>query len=92
MDWDSASDSNCLPVYEFSAVGEISDCKPGGPRFNPRPGQGLNFGQSSFATPSMVGIPLQIVVACLCAMLAQLVRYLTANWEIPSSIPGLFEG
>ena len=30
-----------------------SDCQPEGPGFNPRPGQGLNFGQSSFATPSV---------------------------------------
>ena len=27
--------------------------KPEGPGFNPRPGQGLNFGRLSFATPSM---------------------------------------
>ena len=26
---------------------------PGGPRFNPRPGRGLNFGRPSFATPSV---------------------------------------
>ena len=38
-------------VCEVSAAGQISDCQPGGPGFNPRPGRGLNFGRSSFATP-----------------------------------------
>ena len=28
----------------------------------------------------------------VCARLAQLVRYLTANQEVPGSIPGLVEG
>ena len=40
-------------VCEVSAVGKISDCQPGGPGFNPRPGRGLNFGRPSFATPSV---------------------------------------
>ena len=34
-------------------VGKISDCKPEGPRFNSRPGRGLNFGRPSFATLSV---------------------------------------
>ena len=40
-------------VCEVSAVGKISDCQPGGPEFNPRPGRELNFGRPSFATPSV---------------------------------------
>ena len=40
-------------VCEVGAVGKVSDCQPEGSGFNPRPGQGLNFGQPSFATPSM---------------------------------------
>ena len=38
---------------EVGTVDKISDCQPGGSRFNPWPGQGLNFGRPSFATPSM---------------------------------------
>ena len=34
-------------------VSKISDCQPEGPGFNLRPGRGLNFGRSSFATPSV---------------------------------------
>ena len=40
-------------VCEVGTVGKISDCQPGGPGFNPRPGRGLNFGRLSFATPSV---------------------------------------
>ena len=32
--------------------GKISDCQPEGSGFNPWPGQGFNFGQPTFATPS----------------------------------------
>ena len=35
------------------SVGKFSDCQPGGPGFNPQPGRGLNFGRTSFATPSV---------------------------------------
>ena len=38
---------------EVGTVDKISDCQAEGPGFNPRPGQGLNFGQPSFATPSV---------------------------------------
>ena len=40
-------------VCEVGKVGKISDCQPGGPRFNLRPGRGLNFRRPSFATPSV---------------------------------------
>ena len=40
-------------VCEVGTVGKISDYQLEGPRFNPRPGRGLNFGRSSFATPSV---------------------------------------
>ena len=40
-------------VCEVGTVGKISDCQPEGPGFNPRRGRGLNFGQPSFATPSV---------------------------------------
>ena len=50
---DSFQLSNGVCVCEVSAVGKISDCQPEGPGFNPRPGRGLNFGRSSFATPSV---------------------------------------
>ena len=40
-------------VCEVGTVGKISDCQPGGPGFNPRPGRGLNFRRPSFATPSV---------------------------------------
>ena len=40
-------------VCEVGTVGKISDCQPEGPGFKPRPGRGLNFGQPSFATPSV---------------------------------------
>ena len=40
-------------VCEVGTVGLISDCQPEGPRFNPQPGQGLNFGQPSFAALAM---------------------------------------
>ena len=43
----------CVCVCEVSAVGKISNCQPGGPGFNPRPGRGLNFRCPSFATPSV---------------------------------------
>ena len=43
-----------LSVCEVGTVGKISDRQPGGPGFNSRPpGRGLNFGQPSFATPSV---------------------------------------
>ena len=45
--------NHCDCVCEVGTVGKISDCQPWGPGFNPRPGRGLNFGQPSFATPSM---------------------------------------
>ena len=32
---------------------KISDCRLEAPRFNPWPGQGLNFGRPSFATLSV---------------------------------------
>ena len=38
---------------EVGTVGKISDCQPGGPGFNPRPGRGLNLGRPSFATLSV---------------------------------------
>ena len=31
-------------LCEVGTVGTISDCQPEGSGFNPRPGQGLNFG------------------------------------------------
>ena len=40
-------------MYEVGTVGKISDCQPEGPGFNPRSDGGLNFGQPSFATPSV---------------------------------------
>ena len=40
-------------VCEVGTVGKISDYQPEGPGLNPRPGRGLNFGQPSFATPSV---------------------------------------
>ena len=40
-------------MCEVGTVGKISDYQPEGPRFNPRPGRGLNFGRPSFATPSV---------------------------------------
>ena len=40
-------------MWEVSVVRKISDCQPGGPGFNPRPGRGLNFGRRSFTTPSV---------------------------------------
>ena len=40
-------------VCEVGTVGKISDCQPEGPRFNPWPGQGLDFRQRSFTTLSM---------------------------------------
>ena len=40
-------------VWKVGTVGRISDCQPEGPRFNPRPGRGLNFGRPYFATPSV---------------------------------------
>ena len=40
-------------VCEVGTVGKISDCQPDGPEFNPRPGRTLNFGQPSFAIPSV---------------------------------------
>ena len=43
-----------LCVCEVGTVGMISDYQPEGPGFNPRPGQGLNLGWPSFATPSDV--------------------------------------
>ena len=44
-----------LIMCKVGTVGKISiDCQPEGPGFNPRPGQGLNFGRPSFATPSTV--------------------------------------
>ena len=42
-----------LKLCEVDTVGKISDCQLESPRFNPRPGQGLNFGRPSFATPSV---------------------------------------
>ena len=43
-----------LCVWEVGTVGKISDCQPWGPAgLNPRSGRGLNFGQPSFATPSV---------------------------------------
>ena len=38
-------------VCEVGTVAKISDYQPEGPRFSPRSYRGLNFGQSSFATP-----------------------------------------
>ena len=40
-------------VSAVQAVGKISDCQPEGPGLSPRLGQGLNFGQRSYATPSV---------------------------------------
>ena len=40
-------------MCEVGTVGDISDYQPEGPRFSPRLAQGLNFGQPSFATPSV---------------------------------------
>ena len=40
-------------MCEGGTVGRNSDYQPEGPGFNPRPGQGLNFGRSSLATPSV---------------------------------------
>ena len=43
-----------LCMCEVSAVtSQISDCKPGGPGFNTRDGQGLNFARPCFATPGV---------------------------------------
>ena len=42
-------------VCEVGAVSKISDFQPEGPEFNPRPGQGLNFGRPSFTTPPVDG-------------------------------------
>ena len=35
-------------VCEVGTVGKISDYQPEGPEFNPRPGRGLNFGETFF--------------------------------------------
>ena len=44
-----------FPVVKISGWDPwISDCQPGSPGFNPRPGRGLNFRRPSFATPSVV--------------------------------------
>ena len=40
-------------MCEAGTVGKISDYQPEGPGFNPWPGQGLNFGRPSYATPSV---------------------------------------
>ena len=40
-------------MCEVGTVGKISDYQPEGPGFNSQPGQGLNFGRPSFATPSV---------------------------------------
>ena len=37
---------------EFGTVGKISESQPEGSRFNPWPGQWLNFGRLPFATPN----------------------------------------
>ena len=37
-------------MSEVGTVGKISDCQPGGPRFNHQPGRGLNSEQPSFVT------------------------------------------
>ena len=46
-------DDAMIRVCEVGTVGKISDCQTEGPRFNPRPGRGSNFGRPSFATPSV---------------------------------------
>ena len=40
-------------MYKVGSVGKISDYQSEGSGFNPRPGQGLNFGRPSFATQSV---------------------------------------
>ena len=40
-------------MCEVVAVGQNSDCQPEGPGLNLQSGQGLNFGQPSFATLSV---------------------------------------
>ena len=46
--------NNGICVCEVGTVSKISDCQLWGPGFNQaRPGQGLNFGRPSFATPSV---------------------------------------
>ena len=40
-------------MCKVGTVGKVSDYQPECPGFNPRPGQGLNFGQPSFTTPSV---------------------------------------
>ena len=42
-----------MNVCEVVTVGKMSDCQQEGSGFNPWPGQGLNFGRPSFATPSV---------------------------------------
>ena len=48
-----------MQLYRFShpcevdTVDKISDCQPEGPGFNHWPDQGSNFGQPSFAIPSV---------------------------------------
>ena len=43
----------CSSVCEVGTVGQISDCQPEVPWFNPRTGRWLNFVRPSFATPSV---------------------------------------
>ena len=40
-------------MCKVGTVGKVSDYQPECPGFNPRPGQGLNFGQPSFTSPSV---------------------------------------
>ena len=51
--WKQAQEQLCARLGQ--SVGKISDCQPGGPGFNPRPGRGLNLWRPSFATVSVFG-------------------------------------
>ena len=47
--------SSCTPFVcaRLAQLVRSHDCQPEGPRFNPRPGRGLNFWRPSFAKPSV---------------------------------------
>ena len=85
-------------MCEVGTVGKISDCQPGGPGFNPRPGRELNFGRPSFATPS-VDRDVKLLVYSFDVLSGDLgthtlvdkSRLMLVLWTVTSSITNLFK-
>ena len=53
MDW----------LVRDGVVGKITDCQPWDSVLNPQPAWGLNFGQTSLATPTMANDPKLLVLS-----------------------------